>query len=355
VEELHQENTEETIKKTKLQSTLSDPSSITSDKSVTSDVAISPELEKEDPGSVPDPSHNVVHRDAQGVVKSGTVKRQSRNFEEGRVNLPWEWEEALEVLEKSEQSRMSEELPDSPSSNLEEVRTTAKDEPPVGVVKMHAQKFQEKFDGEGKSIDSDQDIDTDQQAENEMLPKSSLDEAVLFPDVEDPNSHGDRIKEEIQRTRELFEKDIKKVNEDMLQEKSKRRLGSQRKSSEGVDSDEKIVPTAIEIQESEIVSKEDIADDGSQGEDPQPGIVKKHAQAIEDKYQQLLRSTSLESFEDVPSKRTEPEPESTTEEVLLIKVYRLQTSVEARNTEAEPSTSQAAETNENDLFDVDVL
>ena len=84
-----EDSSDQIVKKAKLHSTLSDPSNLVGEEAVVTQ-SEPLELEKEDAGSAPDQIH-VVHRDAHGVVKSGTVKRQSRNFEEGRVNLPWEW------------------------------------------------------------------------------------------------------------------------------------------------------------------------------------------------------------------------------------------------------------------------
>lgn len=308
---------EENKEKIKLKSTLSDPSSLISDEPV------SKESEIEDNGSSPDQTHTaVVHRDAQGVVKSGTVKRQSKNFEEGRVNLPWEWEEALEVLEKSEQDTVKEDTPDCPSTASEELlHPSAEDEPPIGVVKMHAQKFQGTGDNDIKSIDSRQ------------APISPTSPTTDKGFVQESN----RIKD-MQGTKERFEKDVQKVNEDMMEEKSRRRLVSTG-MSETDKTEDGVIPTTVESQESEKDDNEFLCD-RVQSEDPLPGTVRKHTQAIEYKYQQLAQASSVESVEDMSSKRTE------SENVAELK---------AKNCKTSKNEVDLDEQKDTESFDVDVL
>ncbi|XP_020912757.1 uncharacterized protein LOC110250492 isoform X2 [Exaiptasia diaphana] len=308
---------EENKEKLKLQSTLSDPTCLISDDPVHK------ESETEDNGSSPDQTHTtVVHRDAQGVVKSGTVKRQSKNFEEGRVNLPWEWEEALDVLENSEQHTVQEDTPDSPSSVSEELPPSAEDEPPIGVVKMHAQKFQGTVNNDIKSTDSQQ------------APTSTNTEDIQekFP-----------MKEDTQGSKELFGKALKNVNEDMMKEKSRQKMGASGMSIDSDKTENEIISTTIESQESEIDNNEFLCD-RVQSEDPLPGTVRKHTQAIEDKYQQLAKASSVEGFEDIPSKRTESEYEA---ESSTKKVHR--------NTEICKREAVLDERKDTESFDVDVL
>lgn len=355
--------TEIMVEKTKLRSTLSDPTSATS-----TDVPIvvieqaTVETEKEDVGSSPDQSHCIVHRDVQGLVKSGTVKRQSRNFEEGKVNLPWDWEEALKELsdkQDAEDAKTQEKEVSKP-----EEQAFAEDEPPSGLVKMHAQKFQGNLSQEPKNSGSE----GEEEQENKMLsPDRERKAESLFNNartivVLDVNStpivpgskdsvESDRIKEEMQKARALFEQDVKKVNEDMIQEKLKRRNKVNKKGTDEVESQEIDDPIAsVESQESSNLCKDVQDDDDS--EDPRPGTVLKHLQAIEHKYGAAVANKSVVEVTDSSPKKTgiDQEPPGTSK-----KVYITHSSEEYGSSKAESPGKLETKSNEKDSFDVDVL
>lgn len=330
------ENVDETNTKTKLHYTLSDPSCIlgtstNQEKERQKGKEKEMDQEKEDKGSAPDQAHTVIHRDAQGVVRSGTVKRQSRNFEEGKVNLPWEWEEALDVLKRNEEESKIEDTPDSPS-RTSDLHSSAEDEPPVGVVKMHAQKFQESLQNNGKCDDLEQDTNN-VETDSEETPKQ---EQSLDTDDKGLLEVGCMLK-----AKELFEKDIEKVNVDMTKETSKRRLGQDSKSTEHIEIEGTIETVSSDTQESEVLSDKNVEREVPPREDPLPGTVRKHTQAIEDKYQQILKSSSVESFEDLSSKRSETD-------TAVDSPSKTKTGIAGTKTEGEAPK-------DTEVFDVDVL
>ncbi|XP_031557403.1 protein phosphatase Slingshot homolog 2-like isoform X2 [Actinia tenebrosa] len=362
--------TEVIVEKTKLRSTLSDPTSSTSSDAInvkSEDETM--KAEKEDVGSSPDQSHIVVHRDAHDVVKSGIVKRQSRNFEEGKVNLPWDLEETLiepSAREDVEDAKMQENEPMKP-----EEQPVTEDEPPSGLVKMHAQKFQGNFSQEAKNSGSD----CEEENESKIVsPDREIRVESLFPSnnprkvvVLDANStpivpeskdsvESDRIRQEMLKARALFEQDVLKVNEDMLQEKMKRRSYLNKKSTEEVESQEKVDSVSTcENQEccSEVCEDVQDVDESSPNEDPRPGTVLKHLKAIKHKYGATVSTKSgVDEVEEDSPPKVKIEHESLGASK---KVYVTQKSEDKVSYKVENPGKLETKSNENDPIDADLL
>ncbi|XP_032233988.2 uncharacterized protein LOC5509216 isoform X3 [Nematostella vectensis] len=248
------------------------------------------EGETPDVGSSEDLHQNV---DAHGLsaVKTGTVKRQSRNFEEGKVNLPWEWEK----------------MGPDPASEPKEVitfllkETTGVQGAPVpevdpGVVRKHASALEKKYLGvqerESKLSGSDSEIDHGSTESPVSIPPKKL----IIPETSFAIESVGKTPQVEQGFVGILDTSAvrRKINEDMHKEKQQRRRLSGEQKIQNMTSTAAGNVKAVEVMEPDLGKSKAAVTLKDSDEEPIKGIVRKHAKGFEERHRGLEVGSNLD-------------------------------------------------------------